>query len=553
MDQSRSTIASNELDIDNTKNISEASEKLLREAVASFQQMLTKSSSPSKVSPLTTGAQYNAHATTPISAVIQHDSSSSQQSTAIIAPSLPNVRVPQARQHRVGPYDRPEPELQNSVAQKKSASSGADENRLITRPHQPSQPRARFFSFLPAHDYFLPTGGPLNFTIAEIVVLLPHWFRNRDIAVRFLHNGITGAAHLAMLEAHRHLNMSHSIDRSRARDHIGDAYRRAMRHIIPGWTKQLHRIPAHWNTDLMVVNAFWPESAHQIGSIATNPVVFRTLAEGLKKLPQGYDAADLTRALIYAIQNKKLNEHGVVTDFMFPDDLQKILQVIGQTQITKEHTDSLVIERYMEVLREEAADKARSELALRNKRSIAEQWRAAEARAAQEAQYSRPFFRPAQPQVPASVNLSTLGGQHRYVPPSGMGMLLAVPLNEPPQAAQQLPLYSKDTSGFRRSFQHQNQEDNAGAEAAAAVAAKIHAEHVAVLAMLEAYTPELPNATALNATSQPTLQLDFIAADTLDSALSEEQDLSAEELDAIIVAHQDYDFSDVLDTSIDSF
>jgi hypothetical protein len=221
----------------------------------------------------------------------------------------------------------------------------------MSRSSLKGKPRAQFLLHIPPHEYLLPGGEPINATIVELIVLLPQWFRNPGVAWRFLNNGINAAVHFAILEQHRHLNLTNAEEAERTRDHISDTYRKTMRKIKQGWTKAKHEIPDDWDAlNISIIN-YTPEAANKIDYIMPPSVPFKDLAVGLKKLPQYYDAGDLTRALDFAMQNQKLDEHAQTKEFMFPDDIQLILSYIGHTQITQGHVDGAVLGRYFQVLR----------------------------------------------------------------------------------------------------------------------------------------------------------------------------------------------------------
>ena len=192
------------------------------------------------------------------------------------------------------------------------------------------RPRAQFLLDIPAYEYKLPKEMPINATIVDLIAVVPQWFRNPGITWRFMNNGINAAVHFAILEQHRHLGLTNVEEAERARDHISDTYRKTMRKMenFSGWTKAGHNIPDNWNKLNISVSGYLPESAKKIGYVTPASIPFIVLAVGLKKLPQGYDAGDLSRALQFAMQNQKLGEHGRPTEFMFPDDIQPITLMI---------------------------------------------------------------------------------------------------------------------------------------------------------------------------------------------------------------------------------
>ncbi|KAF2849644.1 hypothetical protein T440DRAFT_398467 [Plenodomus tracheiphilus IPT5] len=237
---------------------------------------------------------------------------------------------------------------------------------------KPDSPRAPFLQDLPAHDYILPQGGPLNFTIAEIIVILPHWFRNGDLVVRFMNNGMSAGVHFLILDSHRQLNLPTEIQRERARGHISDAYRKTMRKIYPTWTKAKHVAPLGWNDRDLSVSHIVLDVMRKPGLSPVPSVVFKTLADELKKLPEGNDAGDLTRALTFAMNNQKDGGLGNQVDYLFPDDLHAILDRIGRTQLNLEQTDPYIIARYCNKLWEGRQERYEKQANMRKQQQGAE-------------------------------------------------------------------------------------------------------------------------------------------------------------------------------------
>jgi hypothetical protein len=225
-----------------------------------------------------------------------------------------------------------------------SAQSAADGIPAKKRRMAPVR-RAAFLLDLEEHSYILPAGPRLQFTLVEIVALLPRWFGNTQIMTRFLNNKFNSLVHWAMIVEHRDLTLSdYEVDK--ARSGFSDQYRKAMRAADPLWKKALHQAPDDWDADDMSMNQFVPDAARVDGYVAPNPVPFKELAFDLKRLPQGYDAGDLTRALQFAMHNQKRGPNGEPTDFLFPDDIHVILGHIGYLNRMAEHTDGAAIQRY---------------------------------------------------------------------------------------------------------------------------------------------------------------------------------------------------------------
>jgi hypothetical protein len=210
-------------------------------------------------------------------------------------------------------------------------------------------PRAGFLVGLSDYPFIMPVGPPLNFTITDILVILPLWHKSLQICHRFQNNGLNSSVHVAILREHRDIAL-HEAEIARAKDGISNQYRKTMRKMDPKWRKTAHKAPNNWDVNNLTVNQFRPDTARDTGYTAPKPISFREMINGIKKLPQGPDAGDLTRALEFALHNQKTDLHGKTQDYLFPDDLHLILTTIGYTVVTKDHTDRLVIFRHENIL-----------------------------------------------------------------------------------------------------------------------------------------------------------------------------------------------------------
>ncbi|KAH8702703.1 hypothetical protein GQ44DRAFT_732794 [Phaeosphaeriaceae sp. PMI808] len=206
-------------------------------------------------------------------------------------------------------------------------------------------PRAAFLLEIPEYAYIMPQGPPLNFTMTEIVVILPNWFRHRQMANRFQNNGITSSIQFKMLQRYRGLAQT-NLECARSKDGISDSYRKVMRYKDKNWTKSGHEAPKGWDENNLAVNDWFPDSYP-----TQEPCRFKDLMQGLVELPQQEDAGDLTRALQFAIKNNKLGPNGEVLDYMFPDDIHIILGKIQYTSITVGQTDIAIIKRYDQAIK----------------------------------------------------------------------------------------------------------------------------------------------------------------------------------------------------------
>jgi hypothetical protein len=246
-------------------------------------------------------------------------------------------------------------------------------DQLAPMAPRPRQYRKKVLADVPRHEYMLPGGGAINATLMDIIAILPQWFRNLELSARFVNNGINAGIHVALLEEHRHVDVYTLEDRKRWRDRLGEAYRRSMRKVDPEWKQGKHHAPQGWNEQDIDIAGFVPEAAREAGYIAPTAISFKDLSIGLKKLPQGNDAGDLTRALDYAMHNHKVDENGQEVELMFPDDVQAILNQIGRTRVTREHTDRSILARHTKVQRDTSHLKSKQTTEDRKQRDTVEE------------------------------------------------------------------------------------------------------------------------------------------------------------------------------------
>lgn len=106
-----------------------------------------------------------------------------------------------------------------------------------------------FLRDLPAHCWVLPN-VQLNFTIVEILALLPNWFKDKLLCARFMNNKLTAQVHFMILEEHRNLQFETEFERDRARKSLTDEYRKTMRTIWIGWTKAKQFASFDWDPSI---------------------------------------------------------------------------------------------------------------------------------------------------------------------------------------------------------------------------------------------------------------------------------------------------------------
>ncbi|KAF2245319.1 hypothetical protein BU26DRAFT_508002 [Trematosphaeria pertusa] len=226
------------------------------------------------------------------------------------------------------------------------------------------------FAQIPAYDYTFHDALPINFTAVEIIVFLPKWFHNRWIARRLCNNKMTNPIHHEILKTHCFFDERWD-GGGVSRGGIANAYLDAMRgHDWRNlskdeqkdlWNRKNHRTPAEWDNRDISINGFVPDRIRERSRHQQPPSVpFRELLKAVKKVPEGDDTADLTRAVQWAVVNEYVDEHGRKAEYLFPDHLSWILNNIGRTQVTNQQLDGAIVRRYDSVVRAKA-DAARIE------------------------------------------------------------------------------------------------------------------------------------------------------------------------------------------------
>jgi hypothetical protein len=229
------------------------------------------------------------------------------------------------------------------------------------------RPYNLLLQYLPAFDFdmssVITSLEPVNFTMAEIIGILPKWHRDFMVCNRFVNNGITHEAHRAIV---REFRAHEPTDETPTTNTIGASYRNTMRplgwkdqrsaaiaaNIAPPklWTLRKHVMPSPdvWDDQQMSVNHLIPNRVLMSNGIpAPRSVPFSHLERGLSRLPSGFDEGDLTRAIRFAKTHDVVRVgNAVAEEFLFPDDLELILSYTGRTIITRAHTDKEVIRRY---------------------------------------------------------------------------------------------------------------------------------------------------------------------------------------------------------------
>jgi hypothetical protein len=138
---------------------------------------------------------------------------------------------------------------------------------------------------MPESDYIMPNGPAINFTVADILVILPHWHKNLQICQRFQNDGLNSSVYMAILQEHRDIALV-GTEVSRAKDAISDQYRKTMHMVDPKWRKAIYTAPDNWDPNTPSMHQFVPDSAREEGYNAPAPITFKSMVNGITKLPR---------------------------------------------------------------------------------------------------------------------------------------------------------------------------------------------------------------------------------------------------------------------------
>jgi hypothetical protein len=208
---------------------------------------------------------------------------------------------------------------------------------MATRTNRPSQ----FGAEAPPKNLTLPEG---NVTLYEQLVFLPNSVRNLDVVLRFAYNGVHQEAVSRIVEHGRVLPKDCKVNTALKIMQYGPRFR--LLHIPgPGvkWTPEKafnEDRPDNWDKTNLSWNGCRLDTLYKSGcGPVVDNVPFENLARGVKNMPTGYDALDLTRCVEVAQKSP-----GV---YKFPRDFPAILQQLGGPAVVRYgNLDAAVARRY---------------------------------------------------------------------------------------------------------------------------------------------------------------------------------------------------------------
>ena len=179
-----------------------------------------------------------------------------------------------------------------------------------------------------------------NLTVVELLTFLPNSVRCPDVIYRFISNGGTRHIIWAILNTQRDLIAEVSLNL------CGAWMSKAMKAAgYDGWTITQHyrfhdERKTTWDEAKLDVAGFRTLGQHKREHTLAPDIRFKDLVVGVRSMPQGDDAVDLTRMVRYYIQ--KPDEQ-----WMYPYHYSTLLDLLGgPTPVRKEHLDRAAFLRW---------------------------------------------------------------------------------------------------------------------------------------------------------------------------------------------------------------
>ena len=190
----------------------------------------------------------------------------------------------------------------------------------------------------------LPFPAHANLTAIELLTFLPHSIRCADVIYRLIANGGTRHTIYVIVNTQRNLEVEWSLSC------CGSIMYRAMHEAgYADWTVRIHyrwhnaRKTTWDGTSLDVAGFRTPNQMSRI-QVPVADVPFKNLATGVRQIPQGEDALDLTRMVRYCMERPH-------EQWLYPRDYDTLLFILGgQATIRKGNIDREVFKRWAEII-----------------------------------------------------------------------------------------------------------------------------------------------------------------------------------------------------------
>ena len=178
-----------------------------------------------------------------------------------------------------------------------------------------------FGSDAPSRHLPFPRSG--NITAVELLTFFPNCIRSADVVYRLMSNGGARGNICAIINTFR------ALEKEWSSNNCGRTLCIAMREGgFEGWTTMIH---ARWHTG--EIKRAWDGHNVSVSGLRVpcqngekgepgNGIPFCTLGRGLRKLPKGDDALDLTRMIDYCVKNEE-------EKWIYPRDYDELLHLLG--------------------------------------------------------------------------------------------------------------------------------------------------------------------------------------------------------------------------------
>ncbi|KAL1608029.1 hypothetical protein SLS60_002968 [Paraconiothyrium brasiliense] len=183
-----------------------------------------------------------------------------------------------------------------------------------------------------------------NVTATELLTFLPGCLSSPDVIYRFASNLVTWDAILSVVNSNRILGKPWDSE------YCYRTARNAMRHAgHADWTLNKHaqyfgESLRNWNPENLSVSGFRTSFRTSGTSIPDNDIPFAQLADGVKNMPQGDDALDLTRMIQHCVQKP-------TEGWMYPSNYDILLEHLGgPKQLNAANMDRPIFARWQHVI-----------------------------------------------------------------------------------------------------------------------------------------------------------------------------------------------------------
>lgn len=193
----------------------------------------------------------------------------------------------------------------------------------------------------------LPRG---NLTLAETLAFIPHAIKSFDIMDRFLHNGALSGTFAHMINHYRDMQYGPITNNTIYRMMKGPmAHRAKTDPTYEKWTVAKHTTlsrPAGFDPTSVSVAGFstpYNFNSRERAVAAAQPphsIPFRDMANGVKIMPSGHDALDITRCVQHCVENND-------PSWLYPQDFENLVaQLGGAATVHRYHHDDAALRRH---------------------------------------------------------------------------------------------------------------------------------------------------------------------------------------------------------------